>query len=152
MNWRQLVHRIRSKWSPAYADRMTATRWMARLAKAETAWRAQFAKLAKETELEKKRAAEVIRRVSNIQYSRPGDRGEVCIQIMVPAMELCANDGGRFDDAFFRHTAGYVGHMLEREFAQLNATTLAQAIHASERRQYEMDRGHRIGNFFGATP
>lgn len=148
MTWRQLLHRIRSKWSPSYADRMTALRWMARLKKAEDGWRAQFARLARENEHEKAHAAEAIRRVSRIAYSRPRDHGEVCIQVIVPAMELAACDGAFIDNAFFRHTASYVGHMLEREFAQLNAATLAQAINASANRQCEQDQRRSVGRFY----
>lgn len=149
MNIRRVIHKLRSLWGP-YVRRMTEPRWMSRLQRAEFAWRDDFAKLTrdaakevshykKEASDEHDKAVEAIRRVSRIEYARAGQRGEICVQVMIPAMELAAYDGHK-DEAFFRHTARYVGHMLEREFSQLNMTTLAQAIHASERRQYELDR------------
>ena len=160
MNIRRAIHRIRSLWGP-YVRRMTEPLWMSRLQRAELAWRDAFATLARDTAREvsryKKeasdehdRAVEAIRRVSRIEYTRPDQRGDVCIRVMVPAMELAAYRGRHDDEAFFKHTSRYVGHMLEREFSQLNMTTLAQAIHASERRQYELDR--QRPSIWSATP
>lgn len=110
------------------------------LERMELSWRRQFTTLERQVETKKAklqeaedRAVEAIRRVATITYSRERT-GELACQVVIPAMEL-AYYNPVYGNDFFRHMAGYVGRMVEREFAQINMATLAQSLREAEERQ-----------------
>lgn len=96
---------------------------------------------AEELDRNNKRVEEALRRISLIQYDRVGSGGDLAIRVVVPAIELAALCPS--DAEFFRYTAARLGGMIEREFAGLNASTLAQHIRAAEDRQRRIESNQR---------